>query len=88
MLFRSLGVFALRDINIGRLTSQPVYGKPWEYFLYLDIEESLKQDRLTKAIEELEGISTFVKVLGCYQRSKRSEFPMGHAPLEESSTQA
>lgn len=86
MLFRSLGVFALRDINIGRLTSQPVYGKPWHYFLYLDIEESLKKDRLIKAIEELEGISTFVKVLGSYQRGKRSEFPMGQSPVHQQST--
>jgi prephenate dehydratase len=70
MLFRSLGVFALRDINLGRLESRPVYGKPWEYFLYLDIEENVENERLTNAINELEGISTYVKILGCYERGQ------------------
>jgi prephenate dehydratase len=70
MLFRSLGVFALRDINIGRVTSWPVNRKKREYFLYLDIEENLKQDRMTKAIAELELFSNYVKILGCYRRSE------------------
>lgn len=68
MLFKSLSVFALRDINLGRLESRPVRGKPWEYQLYLDVEENMKNQKFINAINQLKEITTYVRILGCYQK--------------------
>lgn len=68
ILFKSLSVFALRDINLSKIESRPVHGKPWEYFFYLDIEENLNNERCINAINHLKEITTYLKILGCYPK--------------------
>lgn len=65
-LFKTLGVFALRDINLLKIESRPQDGKPWEYVFYLDFEGHMDVERCAQAAEHLEQIASFVKVLGCY----------------------
>ena len=67
-LFKSLSVFALRDINLLKIESRPVHGKPWEYFFYIDFEENINNDRGINAINHLKEIATYFKVLGCYPK--------------------
>jgi prephenate dehydratase len=67
-LFRSLSVFALRDLNLTKIESRPLRGKPWEYLFYLDFLGRLDSDPVQNALRHLGELADLVKVLGCYPR--------------------
>ena len=67
-LFRSLSVFALRDIDLYKIESRPLPGKPWEYLFYIDFAGSLRQENCRNAITHMSEITTFLKILGSYPR--------------------
>lgn len=67
-LFKALAVFALREINMLKIESRPHVGKPWEYLFYLDIEGSPAQERVRQALDHLDELTTFVRVLGAYPK--------------------
>jgi prephenate dehydratase len=65
VLFRALSVFALRDIDLSKIESRPMRGRPWEYVFYVDILRG--RDRTAEnAIRHLAEVAEFVKVLGVY----------------------
>ncbi len=72
-LFKSLGVFAMRDINLLKIESRPLSGRPWEYVFYLDFEGHLASDRCQQAVEHLEQMASFLKILGSYTQGKTVE---------------
>ena len=65
-LFKALAVFALRDVNLLKVESRPIIGKPWEYLFYLDVEGMPYCDPLRQALNHLKEVCTFVRVLGSY----------------------
>jgi 3-deoxy-7-phosphoheptulonate synthase len=65
-LFRTLEVFARRGVNLSRLESRPIPGKPFEYLFYVDLTGDLHDKAVAAALKELKEHITFVKVLGCY----------------------
>ena len=67
-LFRALGAFALRDINLMRIESRPLRGKPWEYLFYLDFLGHVDDDRCRNAINHLRELADLFRILGCYPR--------------------
>ncbi len=67
-LFRALSAFALRDLNLTKIESRPLRGKPWEYLFYVDLTGTVGEQKLTKAIGHLEEIADFLRVLGSYPR--------------------
>ena len=69
MLFKALSVFALREIDLTKIESRPVRGRPWEYAFFLDF---LLEDKKAaeNALRHLEEIAQFVKVLGQYRASE------------------
>jgi len=67
-LFRAMSVFALRDINLGKIESRPLRGKPWEYHFYVDFLEHIDSPAAQKAIGHLTEFADAVHVLGCYPR--------------------
>ena len=69
-LFKSLAVFALRDINLLKIESRPLHGKPFDYFFYLDFEGSIREERTEKALSHLGEITTFLHVLGSYTKGE------------------
>ena len=64
-LFRSLSVFALRDISLSKIESRPMRGRPWEYVFYVDFMRGDDEPART-ALRHLSEIA-FVKVLGIYK---------------------
>jgi prephenate dehydratase len=65
-LFRALSVFALRDIDLLKIESRPVKGKPFEYMFYLDFAGSENDKRQLNALNHLREITVFCRVLGSY----------------------
>jgi prephenate dehydratase len=68
-LYKCLSVFALRDIDLTKLESRPLRGRPFEYFFYLDFLGHLKEERCRNALSHLAEVTSFLRVLGCYERS-------------------
>ena len=68
-LFKALSVFALRDLDLSKIESRPVRGKPWEYRFYVDVLHG-DGEAIRHALRHLEEIAGFVKVLGVYPRAK------------------
>jgi prephenate dehydratase len=68
-LFKALSVFALRDLDLSKIESRPVRGKPWEYRFYVDVLSG-DDPPMRRALKHLEEIAGFVKVLGVYPRAK------------------
>lgn len=64
-LFKALSVFALRDMNLTKIESRPVKGRPWEYVFYVDLLVGPTAES-ANAIRHLEEITKFAKVLGVY----------------------
>jgi prephenate dehydratase len=67
-LFKALSVFALRDLNLSKIESRPVRGKPWEYRFYVDVLSG-EVPAMRLALKHLEEIAGFVKVLGVYRQA-------------------
>jgi prephenate dehydratase len=67
-LFKCLAVFALRDIDLAKIESRPLQGKRWQYFFYIDFVGSQYEERCRNALNHLQEITTFFKVLGSYPR--------------------
>ncbi len=67
-LFKSLAVFALRDIDLTKIESRPLQGKRWQYFFYIDFIGSQYEERGRNALNHLQEITSYLKVLGSYPR--------------------
>jgi prephenate dehydratase len=68
-LFKSLSVFALRDISLSKIESRPLRGKPWEYVFYVDFLRG-DDEPARNALHHLSEVAELVKVLGVYCAAK------------------
>jgi prephenate dehydratase len=68
-LFRALACFALRDINMTKLESRPIEGRPWEYQFYADIGGDAADRNVANALNHLREMCESVVVLGSYVTS-------------------
>ncbi len=70
-LLRALEPFARRGINLMKIESRPVHGKPWQYRFYLDLQAAREQPEATAALEELQGEVVDLRILGSYPAAKQ-----------------
>ena len=72
-LFKSLSVFALRDIDLTKIESRPIHGRPWEYIFYIDFLGNIAEEATQNALQHLREITEFLEVLGCYPRDSSQQ---------------
>jgi 3-deoxy-7-phosphoheptulonate synthase len=65
-LFRALQVLAERKINMVKLESRPIAGKPWEEMFYVDVDIPGEENAFQKALEELAETTETLRTLGLY----------------------
>ena len=65
-LLETLKVFADNGINLLKLESRPVAGRPWEYMFYVDLEADVASKDFEPVTNELSQHTDFLKVLGVY----------------------
>jgi len=66
ILFKVLGIFALRELDLSKIESRPNPLRPFEYRFYLDILGSAEQGPLSKALDHLRELGGDLRILGTY----------------------
>ncbi len=69
-LLRALEPFARRNINMMKIESRPVHGRPWQYRFYLDLQAAAGDPEIIEALGELEKVVVELKVLGSYKSAE------------------
>ena len=71
-LLSSLEPFASNGVNLLKIESRPIHGRPWEYQFFIDVEAD-SVARLEQALREVREAAHEVRVLGLYSAA-RSRF--------------
>jgi len=69
-LVAALSEFSSRGINLSRIESRPLRGKPWEYLFYLDFIGHVEDKVSRNALGHLAELADMLRVLGCYPAGK------------------
>jgi prephenate dehydratase len=65
-LYEILKIFAENSINMVKLESRPIHGKPWEYMFYVDIETDSESETFRPLLDLLNEKTDYLKILGSY----------------------
>lgn len=56
-------------VSMTRFESRPAKSGQWEYYFYIDLQGHISQPHVAAALQELQGLCAFYKVLGSYPTS-------------------
>ena len=65
-LAHALNAFEKYDVNLTMIESRPTRQEAWKYLFYVDAQGHLKDQSVTKAVQQLKEHSLFVRTLGSY----------------------
>ena len=68
-LLASLEPFARHQVNLLKIESRPIHGRPWEYQFFLDVESG-RPGQMEKALSEVRAATTELRILGRYPAGK------------------
>jgi prephenate dehydratase len=69
-LLASLEPFRKHGVNLLKIESRPIHGRPWEYQFFIDVEAA-EIARLLEAITEVREATSELRVLGRYAAASR-----------------
>src|SRR5499427_872538 len=81
-LFKALSVFALRGVDLTKLESRPIPGRPWEYLFYADLATARDTLSCTRALTHLAEFAPMLRTLGSYASWKATPAPTMTDPFE------
>ena len=64
-LLAALQPFASHGINLLKIESRPIHGRPWEYQFFLDVQTE-EPAKLHEALHEVRAATSFLRILGRY----------------------
>ena len=65
-LLASLEPFAKHGVNLLKIESRPIHGRPWEYQFFIDVEAE-DASKLDRALTEVRNATSELRVLGRYK---------------------
>ncbi len=68
-LVACLSALAAERVNMTKLESRPRLGQPFEYQFYVDVEGSVAEERVARALDGMRARARELRVLGCYPRA-------------------
>jgi 3-deoxy-7-phosphoheptulonate synthase len=66
-LFQALKVLADKKLNMKKLESRPIPGKPWEYMFYIDVEIPQEITVFKGVLDKLKTYTENLRLLGMYK---------------------
>jgi prephenate dehydratase len=69
-LLASLEPFAKHSINLLKIESRPIHGRPWEYQFFIDVEAA-DVARLDQALAEVRSATSELRIFGRYAAASR-----------------
>ena len=68
-LYEMLTPVRRHKINMTKIESRPSKKKAWDYYFFIDLEGHVRDPKVKKMLDELEGRVRFLKILGSYPRA-------------------